>query len=103
MRILILGAGAVGGYYGARLIQVGADVTFLVRPEKQRLLKKNGLVIETSDETVKLNPATVTKDSLNGDVDLVVLTPKSYDFAEAIEVVKVIQRGTLFAAFSQWY
>jgi 2-dehydropantoate 2-reductase len=91
MRILILGAGAVGGYYGARLIQVGADVTFLVRPEKQRLLKKNGLVIERSDETVKLNPATVTKDSLNGDVDLVVLTPKSYDFAEAIEVVKVIQ------------
>ncbi|MEC8285418.1 MAG: 2-dehydropantoate 2-reductase N-terminal domain-containing protein, partial [SAR324 cluster bacterium] len=43
MRILILGAGAVGGYYGARLIQVGADVTFLVRPEKQRLLRKNGL------------------------------------------------------------
>ncbi len=32
MRILILGAGAVGGYYGARLIQAGADVTFLVRP-----------------------------------------------------------------------
>ena len=91
MRILILGAGAVGGYYGARLIQAGADVTFLVRPEKQRLLRKNGLVIETSDETVKLNPATVTKESLNSEVDLVVLTPKSYDFAEAIEVVKVIQ------------
>ena len=91
MRILILGAGAVGGYYGARLIQVGADVTFLVRPEKQRLLRKNGLVIETSDETVKLNPPTVTKESLNSEVDLVVLTPKSYDFAEAIEVVQNVQ------------
>ena len=91
MRILILGAGAVGGYYGARLIQVGADVTFLVRPEKQRLLKKNGLVIETPEETLTFQPATVTKDCLNSDVDLVVLTPKSYDFAEAVEVVKVIQ------------
>ena len=38
MRILILGAGAVGGHYGARLIQVGAEVTFLVRPERQILL-----------------------------------------------------------------
>ena len=57
MRILILGAGAVGGYYGARLSQVGADVTFLVRPEKQILLRKNGLVLKTSDETVKLNPS----------------------------------------------
>ena len=48
MRILILGAGAVGGYYGARLSQVGADVTFLVRPEKQILLRKNGLVLKLS-------------------------------------------------------
>ena len=49
------------------------------------------MVIETSDETVKLNPATVTKESLNSEVDLVVLTPKSYDFAEAIEVVQNVQ------------
>ena len=46
--------------------------------------------MKTSEKNVKLNHATVTKDSLNGDVDLVVLTPKSYDFAEAIEVIQIV-------------
>ena len=40
MRILILGAGAVGGYYSARLIQVGADVTFLVRPKSKDFFER---------------------------------------------------------------
>ena len=47
MRILCLGAGAVGGYFGARLIEAGADVTFLVRPARRKLLNERGLRVES--------------------------------------------------------
>ncbi len=46
MKVLILGAGAVGGYYGGRLIEAGRDVTFLVRPARAKLLRENGLKIK---------------------------------------------------------
>src|ERR1700712_1321637 len=45
MRILIVGAGALGGYFGARLLAAGRDVTFLVRPRTAALLAANGLVL----------------------------------------------------------
>ena len=44
MRILIVGAGALGGYFGGRLAQAGRDVTFLVRPRRAEALGKTGLV-----------------------------------------------------------
>ena len=40
MRILVVGAGAVGGYFGGRLMQAGRDVTFLVRPRRAALIEK---------------------------------------------------------------
>ncbi|HZG19714.1 MAG TPA: 2-dehydropantoate 2-reductase N-terminal domain-containing protein, partial [Herbaspirillum sp.] len=45
MKILVLGAGAMGGYYGARLIEAGQDVSFLVRERRARQLQQEGLVI----------------------------------------------------------
>ena len=48
MRILIAGAGAVGGYFGGRLIQSGADVTFMVRERRAQQLQQHGLVIRSS-------------------------------------------------------
>jgi len=59
MRILILGAGGVGGYFGARLLQIGADVTFLVRPKRAQLIKKQGLIVETPNERIQLYPKLV--------------------------------------------
>ena len=47
MKILVLGAGAVGGYFGGRLAEAGADVTFLVRPQRKELLAKAGLRISS--------------------------------------------------------
>ena len=47
MKILILGAGAIGGYVGGRLQQAGSDVTFLVRPARQQALQRDGLVIKS--------------------------------------------------------
>ena len=49
MRYLILGAGALGGYFGAMLIRGGADVTFLVRPARAAQLGRDGLVVKTQD------------------------------------------------------
>ena len=45
MKILVVGAGAVGGYFGARLAQAGRDVTFLVRPSRAEHLRSEGLRI----------------------------------------------------------
>src|SRR4029077_20190871 len=48
MRILVLGGGAIGGYFGGRLAEAGVDVTFLVRPQRQRRLAEQGLVVKSS-------------------------------------------------------
>ena len=60
MKILILGAGAVGGYFGARLIESGADVTFLVRKKRSQLLKKQGLKIISPCGNLNLKVKTIT-------------------------------------------
>ena len=48
MRFLVLGAGAIGGYFGGRLAESGADVTFLVRPARRAKLERDGLCIESA-------------------------------------------------------
>ena len=48
MRFLVLGAGAIGGYFGGRLAESGADVTFLVRPDRRAQIERDGLRIESA-------------------------------------------------------
>jgi 2-dehydropantoate 2-reductase len=85
MRVLIVGAGAIGGYFGARLIEAGRDATFLVRPQRAAKLK-NGLVVKSPAGDIKLaNPSLVTADTLKQPFDLVLLSCKAYDLASAIE------------------
>jgi len=87
MRVLILGAGGIGGYFGARLLRSGADVTFLVRPARQRLLAQHGLRVETPRDHFTVHPPTVTADSLGRGstaYDLVLLSPKAYDLDDAL-------------------
>ena len=78
MRILTVGAGAVGGYFGGRLLQAGRDVTFLVRPGRAAELARDGLVIKSpyGDATLP-NPATVKADALNEAFDVVILSSKA--------------------------
>ena len=88
MRTLVLGAGAVGGYFGGRLADAGRDVTFLVRPARAALLSAQGLKVSSplGDFTVK--PQLATADTLSGAYDLIILTAKHYDLDQAIEAVR---------------
>lgn len=85
MKILVIGAGATGGYFGGRLLQAGRDVTFLVRPKRAELLAKNGLVIKSPVGDVTLpNPPTVLADNIKTPFDVIILSCKAYDLDDAI-------------------
>jgi 2-dehydropantoate 2-reductase len=86
MRILVVGAGAIGGYFGGRLLQAGCDVTFLVRPKRAAELADAGLVIKSPNGDVTLkNPPTVQADKLNQKFDVVLLSCKAFDLEDAIK------------------
>ena len=91
MRILIVGAGAVGGYFGGRLAQAGRDVTFLVRPSRARQLI--AMASESSAYMVMRSslPKLVSADKIDTPYDLVFVSVKAYalevamsDFAAAV-------------------
>jgi 2-dehydropantoate 2-reductase len=85
MRILVVGAGAIGGYFGGRLLQAGNDITFLVRPKRAGELASAGLVIKSphGDVTLK-NPPTVQADAIKEKFDVVLLSCKAFDLDDAI-------------------
>ncbi|UPT96692.1 2-dehydropantoate 2-reductase [Bradyrhizobium barranii subsp. apii] len=86
MRILVVGAGAIGGYFGGRLLQAGRDVTFLVRPRRASELASAGLVIKSPNGDVTLkNPPTVQADALKEKFDVVLLSCKAFDLDDAIK------------------
>ncbi len=88
MRILILGAGAVGGYFGGRLVQAGADVTFLVRPQRAQKLERSGLVIKSPLGDAQLQVRTVLQDMVRPEYDLVILSCKAYDLDASVASVR---------------
>jgi len=86
MRILVVGAGALGGYFGGRLAAAGRDVTFLVRGPRAAQLRDAGLVIRSPRGDLTLRDVkTVVRDTLREPFDLVVLGCKAYDLDDAIE------------------
>lgn len=85
MKILIVGAGAIGGYFGGRLLEKGEDVTFLVREGRQAQLKETGLKINSVNGDSKLIPKTITAKNIHKPFDLVILSTKSYQLSAAIE------------------
>jgi 2-dehydropantoate 2-reductase len=86
MRMLVVGAGAIGGYFGGRMLQAGRDVTFLVRPKRATELANAGLVIKSphGDVTLK-NPPTVQADKLTEKFDAVLLSCKAFDLEDAVQ------------------
>jgi 2-dehydropantoate 2-reductase len=91
MRILVLGAGGVGGYFGGRLIESGAAVTFLVRDGRARQLAERGLVIKSPVGDATLQVKTLTAADLGPNrgrpFDLILLTCKAYDLDAAMDAV----------------
>jgi 2-dehydropantoate 2-reductase len=86
MRILVVGAGAIGGYFGGRMLQAGQDVTFLVRPRRAAELADAGLVIKSPNGDVTLkNPPAVPADKLAEKFDVVLLSCKAFDLEDAIK------------------
>lgn len=85
MRILVVGAGATGGYFGGRLAQAGRDVSFLVRQRRAEQLRRDGLVIASPHGDLRLAPKLVTRDELAPDYDLVIFTVKAYALDAAID------------------
>jgi 2-dehydropantoate 2-reductase len=85
VKVLVIGAGGVGGYFGGRLIESGADVTFLVRERRARQLAEHGLVIKSAAGDATLQVRTVTAADPGQPFDLVVFSCKSYDLQSAIE------------------
>lgn len=79
MRTLVYGAGAVGGYFGGRLAQAGADVTFLARGLQLAALKANGLTVHSVEADFALPVKAVGRFGDAPDPDLVLLAVKSHD------------------------
>ena len=86
MRVLVVGAGAIGGYFGGRMLSAGRDITFLVRPKRAAELAGAGLVIKSPNGDVTLkNPPTVQADKLTEKFDVVLLSCKAFDLEDAIK------------------
>ena len=98
MRILVVGAGATGGYFGARLLEAGRDVTFLVRPARAEKLAAQGLSVRSPVGDLHIDaPKTVTADGLAGagPFDLVLLSAKAYDLDTVVaDVAPAVGAGT---------
>jgi 2-dehydropantoate 2-reductase len=88
MRILILGAGGIGGYLGARLLAAGRDVTFLVRPNRVEPLLTYGLKLVAPGEEITLTSLkVVTAETLAETYDLILLSCKAYDLQSSMEAI----------------
>jgi len=85
MRLLVVGAGSTGGYFGGRLVQAGRDVTFLVRPGRAARLRETGLQILSPHGDVTVVPTLVTAGGITGPFDAVLLTVKAFSLDAALD------------------
>jgi 2-dehydropantoate 2-reductase len=85
MRILVIGAGALGGYFGGCLVRAGRDVTFLVRPSRAEQLARDGLQIVSPHGDFSVSVATVLASGVREPFDLILVGVKSYSLDEAMD------------------
>lgn len=87
MRLLVLGAGGIGGYYGARIQAAGGDVSFLVRPARAQQLEERGLVVSSPFGDLQLAAKAITKEQISDRFDAVIVSCKAYDLESAIDAI----------------
>ncbi|HEX4857870.1 MAG TPA: 2-dehydropantoate 2-reductase [Usitatibacteraceae bacterium] len=88
MKILVLGAGGTGGYFGGRLAEAGADVTFLVREKRAAQIRANGLVVESLKDRFVVQPKIVLAADVRPEYDAVLLSCKAFDLQSAIDSIR---------------
>lgn len=97
MKTLVLGAGGVGGYFGGRMVEAGADVTFLVRPQRAGILARDGLRIASPHGNAKLKVKCVTEDAVKPEYGVVMFTAKAYDLPGAMDAIAPAMAGDALA------
>lgn len=96
MKILIVGAGGIGGFFGAKLLQVGADITFLLREKRQTLIQEQGLLVETPKGSFTVHPKTVLAAQLEPVYDLIILACKAFDLDDSLRsITKASSKGLI--------
>jgi 2-dehydropantoate 2-reductase len=96
MKILIVGAGGIGGFFGAKLQQAGADITYLLRKQRQQLISDKGLTIETPKGSFTIHPQTVLADQLEPVYDLIILACKAFDLDNSLKsIAKASSKGII--------
>src|SRR5690348_7483105 len=93
MKILVLGAGGIGGYYGGRLAEAGVDTTFLVRPKRREQIARDGLVIESPHGNARIAAKTIAAEGVKPGYDAVLFTCKAYDLDSAMDAVAPAMDG----------
>ncbi len=95
MHVLVLGAGGIGGYFGGRLVEAGAEVTFLVREARAKNLEAQGLVVESPLGDIRRKVRVATSGGALAGVDVVLLSCKAYDLDTALDAIgPAIREGT---------
>ena len=91
MKIIVVGAGGVGGYFGARLAEAGLDVTFIARGKHLEKIKKKGLVLNSIDGNYTVFPAKATDNiSEIENPDLIILAVKSWQVTEVAKKIEPV-------------
>src|SRR6266702_219707 len=85
MRILVVGAGAVGGYFGGRLAEAGRDVTFLVRPGRAESIRKDGLQIVSPHGNRTVHPRLILAEDVTTPYGVILLSVKAYGLQAAMD------------------
>lgn len=88
MRMLVVGAGAIGGYFGGRLLEKGEDVTFLVREKRKQQLEKDGLVIKSAHGDLQVAVKTIMAGEKAEPFDVILLATKAYHLHNAMESIQ---------------
>ena len=89
MKILIMGTGGVGGYYGGLLAQQGNEVTFIARGEHLNAIRQNGLKVNSIYGDFTISPANATDDPGKvGPLDLILFSVKTYSTDQAAQAIR---------------
>lgn len=93
MKVLVLGAGGIGGYFGGRLAEAGSDVTFVVREGRREQLARDGLVVESPHGNLRMPVKTVLAADVKPGYGIVLFTCKAYDLDAAMDAIAPAMNG----------